>query len=172
MLTAQFRSADNMTDMMGALSLLNDVEGPERSNALDDFYRRFSHDPLVVEKWLALQAVSRLPNTLEVVRKLMDHKAFSLKNPNKVRSLLLAFAYNNPLRFHATDGSGYEFTADRVIELDPINSQIAARLLSPLGRWHRYDEDRQIKMKAALQRVLDTPTISSGVYEIATKSLG
>ena len=161
-----------MTDTIAALGVLNDLDVKARSEALDAFYARFKDDPLVVEKWLSLQAMSRLPNTLDTVRALLKHPAFSMKNPNKVRSLLGAFAGGNQQRFHAASGEGYDFIAEQTILLDKINPHGSARLLPPLGRWRRYDPARQEKMKAALKRVLDTPGLSSDAYEIATKSLG
>ena len=167
---SQYRGSDNMTDTMGALIVVNDIDKPERPDLLDDFYRRYSHDALVVEKWLGLQALSRLPDTLAVVEGLLGHEAFSLRNPNKVRALIGSFT-GNTIRFHAADGSGYDFIAGKVIELDALNPHVAARLLGPLGRWRRYDADRQDKMKAALARVLAAPGISTDVYEIASKSL-
>ncbi len=168
----QYFEADNMTDRMAALAALNDIAAPDRQEALDDFYRKFQSDTLVVDKWFALQATSSLPQTLERVKELLDHEAFSIRNPNKVRALVGAFASGNPLRFHAQDGSGYAFLADRVIELDKLNPQTAARLLGPLGRWRRFDKARQEKMQAALRRVLAEPKLSRDVYEIASKSLG
>ena len=167
----QYRRADNMTDRIAALRLLVDLDGPERQAALDDFYDRFRGDPLVVDKWLALQAVSSRPDTLQRVTDLLGHPAFSLRNPNKVRALIGGFTTGNPLRYHAADGSGYDFHAARTIELDAINHQVAARLLAPLGRWRRFESGRQAKMKAALERILAAPTLSRDVYEIASKSL-
>lgn len=117
-----------------------------------------------------LQAISALPETLENVRSLLTHPAFSMQKPNKVRSLIGAFTAN-ALRYHAADGSGYAFHADRMLELEPINPQVAARLLAPLGRWRRFDAGRQEKMKAELRRVLAKPNLSRDVYEIASKSL-
>ena len=172
MLVDQFRSADNMTDRMAALRVLTDIPGPERQAALDAFYERFQSDALVVDKWLAVQAVSILPDTLARVVALMSHPAFSLRNPNKVRALIGSFTQGNPLRYHAAEGSGYEFHADRVLELDRINANVAARLLAPLGRWRRYGPARQQKMTAALERILAAPKLSRDVYEIASKSLG
>jgi aminopeptidase N len=170
-LVRHFQQADNMTDRMAALRLLVDLDGPERQRALDDFYRRFAHDALVLDKWLALQAVSARPDTLERVKELMTHPAFSLKNPNKVRALIGTFTAGNPLRYHAADGAGYAFHAERTIELDALNPQVAARLLTALGRWRRFDPGRQAKMKAALERILAAPKLSRDVYEIAKKSL-
>jgi aminopeptidase N len=168
----QYRAADNMTDRMAALRLLVDLDVPERKEALDDFYARFKDDALVLDKWLALQAVSALPDTLVRITALLSHPSFSIKKPNKVRALVGSFTAANPLRYHAADGSGYAFHADRILELDPINPQVAARLLAPLGRWQRFDPDRQAKMKAELERILVAPKLSRDVYEIASKSLG
>ncbi len=168
----QYRSADNMTDAMAALICLNDMETPERQTSLDHFYDRFKEDGNVVDKWLALQAKSTVPGTLERVTDLLTHEAFTLKNPNKVRSLIGVFAIANPLNFHAKNGSGYGFLADRVIELNEINPQVAARMIQPLGRWQKFDGDRQDLMKEALERVLNTPNLAKDIYEIASKSLG
>ena len=171
LVTGQFRASDNMTDAIAALAVLNDLDVSARGDALDSFYARFKDNALVVEKWLSMQAMSRLPNTLDTVRALLTHPAFSMKNPNKVRSLLGAFAVANQQRFHAVSGAGYDFIAEQTIVLDKINPHGSARLLPPLGRWRRYDPARQEKMKAAIRRVLDTPGLSSDAYEIATKSL-
>src|SRR5690606_29351502 len=171
MIAEQYRSADNMTDRMAALRLLVDLDVPERSEALADFYQRYRDDALVLDKWLSLQAVSSLPDTLERVKDLLKHPAFSMQKPNKVRALIGSFTAANPLRYHAADGSGYDFHAERTLELDAINPQVAARLLAPLGRWRRFDAGRQEKMKAALERILAAPKLSSDTYEIASKSL-
>ena len=167
----QYRGANNMTDRMAALALLSDKDKPARVEALDDFYRRFAGDTVVIDKWLAVQAMSSLPDTLDRVTALLDHEAFSIRNPNKVRSLIGAFASGNALRFHGPDGAGYRFLADRVLELDPMNPQVAARLASPLGRWRRFDTARQALMRAELKRILAEPKLSKDVYEIASKSL-
>jgi aminopeptidase N len=166
----QYARADNMTDRVAALRLLVDIAGPEREGALADFYQRFAGDALVLDKWLMLQAISVLPDTLQQVTALLKHPAFSMQKPNKVRSLIGGFTAN-ALRYHAADGSGYAFHADRILELEPINPQVAARLLAPLGRWRRFDVGRQDRMKAQLQRVLAKPNLSRDVYEIASKSL-
>jgi aminopeptidase N len=170
MVFAQYRSADNMTDRMAALRCLIDIDGTERQQALDDFHDRFKDDALVLDKWLGLQAISSLPDTLQRVRDLLTHPAFSMQKPNKVRALIGSFTAN-ALRYHAADGSGYAFHADRMLELEPVNPQVAARLLAPLGRWKRFDAGRQALMKAQLQRVLAKPDLSRDVYEIASKSL-
>ena len=173
----QFRDADNMTDRMAALSALNDREdgqedAKERETALAAFHDRFKDDAVVIDKWLSLQAASTRPDTLAQVVKLMDHPVFSLKQPNKVRALISAFCAGNPYRFHASDGSGYRFLADQVLQLDPINPQVAARLATQLGRWRRYDDGRQALMRAELSRILAAEGLSPDVFEIASKSLG
>lgn len=166
----QYSAADNMTDRMAAFRALIDIDCAERQKALDDFYNRFKDDALVLDKWLGLQAISALPDTLQRVKSLLTHPSFSMSKPNKVRALIGSFTAN-ALRYHAADGSGYAFHADRILELEPINPQVAARLLAPLGRWRRFDAGRQGKMKAELERVLAKPKLSRDVYEIASKSL-
>ncbi|MFP4611734.1 MAG: aminopeptidase N [Thiohalophilus sp.] len=167
----QYSQANNMTDRLAALSLLANFAIPERHQALEDFYRKWQHDQQVVEKWLAIQAGSRLPRTLQHVQQLMQHEAFSMKNPNKVRALIGRFCAGNPINFHAADGSGYRFLGDQVLELDSLNPQIAARLVQNLSRWKRYDEKRQNMMKQQLERILDKEGLSKDVYEIASRSL-
>ena len=171
LLTAQYRNADNMTDRMAALSLLNDIAGAEREAAVEEFHRRYESDSLVLDKWFALQATSSLPETPMRVRALLSHPAFSLANPNRVRALVGSFATQNPLHFHAADGAGYGFLAEQVLALDGRNPQLAARLLPPLGRWRRFGEAQGAKMRAALQRILAARHLSPDVYEIASKSL-
>jgi len=168
---AQYRAAHNMTDVMAALALIADSDLPERDEVLADFRVRWQHDPLVMDKWFTVQATARHPQTLSRVRALLGDPAFSIRNPNKVRSLIGAFATGNPVRFHAGDGSGYRFLVDRVLELDPVNPQIAARLLRAMSRWRRYDPARQAMMRGELERVAGTTGLSKDVYEIAAKSL-
>ncbi|MGH6622307.1 MAG: DUF3458 domain-containing protein, partial [Alphaproteobacteria bacterium] len=168
----QARTADNMTDSIGALTVLNDLDDPARAAALDAFYARWKDDPLVIDKWFTLQATSSLPGTLQAVEKLLAHPAFSIKTPNKVRALIGAFCQGNSLRFHAADGKGYAFLADRVLELNRLNPQIAARLVGAFGQWRRFDAGRQALMQAALERIAGSEGLSPDVYEIATKALG
>lgn len=125
-----------------------------------------------MDKWFALQATSELPGTLEHVQALSHHEAFNIKNPNKVRSLIGAFANANPLHFHAEDGTGYRFIAERVIELNKINPQVASRLVNVFSRWQQYDKGRQQLMRKSLNMVLDSGELSKDVYEIVSKSLG
>lgn len=166
----QYRTADNMTDRMAALSVLNHLDHPGRAEALADFEARFGKDTVVMDKWFGLQAMSSRGDTLARVKDLMSHPLFTMRNPNKVRSLIGAFAMANPRHFHAADGSGYAFYTDRLIELDDINPQVAARLCAPLGKWAKYDEARADLMKGALDRILAKPDISRDLYEIASKS--
>ncbi len=168
---AQFRKSNNMTDVMAALHTLTNTDCPERTEALAEFYEKWHEDPLVIDKWFALQATSRLPRTLDEVKALMKHAAFTLKNPNRVRSVIGAFCSGNPIRFHEATGAGYAFLTEQVLRLNALNPQIAARLLGALTQWRRYDRARQELMKAALEQIVQVPDLSKDVYEIATKSL-
>jgi aminopeptidase N len=167
---AQFRTADNMTDAMAALTCLANVECPERQPALDAFYAKWQDEPLVVDKWLAVQATSRLPDTLARVRALLQHPAFDLKVPNKVYSLIRAFAANH-VRFHAADGSGYAFLAEQVIALDALNPQVASRMARGFDRWKRFDASRKALSRGQLEKIANHPKLSRDVAEIVTKAL-
>ena len=167
----QFRSACNMTDKLGALNALVLNNSPYRSQVLSEFYERWQADPLVVDKWFSVQAMAPLPATLREVIKLMDHPAFEIKNPNKVRALIGTFSNANPFCFHEVSGAGYQFLADCILQLNALNPQIAARLSSSLSRWKRYDLQRQEQMKHQLERILRAPGLSKDVYEIVSKSL-
>jgi aminopeptidase N len=168
---AQFDAGRNMTDVLAALTVLTELDRPEREAALARFYERWSHDDLVIDKWFALQARSPLPQTPERVRELTRHPAFKHKNPNRVRALVGTFSQANQLRFHDTGGAGYILLADEVIALDPINPTTAARLVQPLGSWRRHDPARQALMRRELERVLATPNLSQNTYEMVSKSL-
>jgi aminopeptidase N len=171
MASRQFRESRTMTDRVAALSAMINTRNPDKAECLEAFYQHWHDESLVVGKWFTLQATCALPGTLARVRELLAHPAFDLKMPNHVRSLIGAFAQSNPVNFHAKDGEGYAFLADHVIELNAINPQIAARLLTALTPWRRYDEGRQRLMCLQLQRVAGTPNISKDVYEVAMKSL-
>jgi aminopeptidase N len=125
----------------------------------------------VLDKWFAIQAISKLPGTLEAIHQLTHHPDFDLKNPNRVRALTASFAGGNPVRFHERSGAGYQFLVDMILSLDPMNPQVAARMVSPLGQWRRLDTGRQEKMKNELQRILDTPHLSANSREMASRSL-
>jgi aminopeptidase N len=166
----QFESADNMTDSLAALALLADRDCPEREPALAAFYAKWKDEALVVDKWLSVQATTRLPSTLAEVKRLMAHPAFSLRNPNKVYALIGGFR-GNQLRFHGADGAGYAFLSEQVIALDAINPQVAARMARGFDRWRKFDAGRQAHARAALERIRDTQNISKGVLEVATRAL-
>ncbi|ALP53069.1 aminopeptidase N [Candidatus Tenderia electrophaga] len=168
---AQAGNANNMTDVMAALRNLMDIDCPERLEAIDRFYGKWQDDALVVDKWLTLQAVSRLPDTLDHVKGLMQHAAFSIKNPNKVRALIGGFVSGNAYRFHQADGAGYAFLADQVTMLDRLNPQVAARLVAPLIQWRRYDQRRQVLMQQELHRIMAEPELSKDVFEVVSKGL-
>ncbi|WP_437881388.1 aminopeptidase N [Pseudomonas sp. LRF_L74] len=168
----QFDACDNMTERLTALAVLvNSTFEAERGKALESFAEHFKDNALVMDQWFSVQAASSLPGGLDRVRALMEHPAFTLKNPNKVRALIGAFAGQNLVNFHAADGSGYRFLADQVITLNALNPQIASRQLSPLTRWRKYGSARQALMKGELERILASGTLSSDVYEVVSKSL-
>jgi aminopeptidase N len=160
-----------MTDQIAALSCIVDLPGTARTRALDAFYAQWKADPLVIDKWLALQARSEAPDALMQVRALMEHPAYDGRNPNRIRALIGAFCHGNPLRFHEADGSGYAFLREQVIQLDRQNPQVASRMLGALNRWRKYDAKRQSLMRAELEAVAAQSTLSKDVFEVATKAL-
>ena len=166
----QFERADNMTDAMAALAALANCACAERAQALDAFYAKWKNEPLVVDKWLAVQAGSRLPGTLVEVRKLLAHPAFDIRNPNKVYALIRSFCGNH-VRFHAADGGGYQFLAEQVIAIDAFNPQVAARMARAFDRWRKFDAGRRQHARAALDRIRDSQGLSKDVAEIVTKTL-
>ncbi len=167
----QYRAADNMTDEFSALSCLANSDFPERKQAIADFYDKWCHDDLVLDKWFALQAAVARPETQDHVRELILHKDFDLASPNRVRSVVGPFCSLNLTCFHEKSGRGYEFLREMIEKLDPINPQIASRLVQPLGRWKYYDRKRQELMKTALQKIINLPGLSENTYEIVSKSL-
>ncbi|WP_245795456.1 aminopeptidase N [Thioalkalivibrio denitrificans] len=167
----QFLGARNMTETMGALRALMDCACEELESALAAFESRWRDEPLVLDKWFSLQAASSVPGALERVRRLMSHPGFNIRNPNRVRALIGAFVAANPVHFHAADGSGYEFLAEQVLTLDPMNPQVAARLVKALSRWRRFDRTRQAAMRSSLERIVAIEGLSRDVYEIASRSL-
>jgi aminopeptidase N len=166
----QYDQASNMTDRLAALTALVNSSAPGRGDALERFYSEFEDEALVIDKWFSLQAMARATD-VAAVQALMEHKAFTLKNPNRARSLIFSFCNGNAAQFHAPDGSGYEFWADQVIVLNGINPQVAARLARTMDRWRKYAPAQQERMRAALQRVADTPKLSRDVLEVITKAL-
>ena len=168
---AQFDAQQNMTDVLAALSVLADIDSTERNAALVAFYQRWQDDPLVVDKWFSIQARSSLPGTIDAVKALTRHSAFTRSNPNRLRALVGVFSQANPLHFHDASGAGYAFLADEVLTLDPDNPQVAARMVQALGNWRRFDSARQALMKAQLQRIHDRPGLSTNTFEMVSKSL-
>jgi len=171
MCVAQFYGSDNMTDVMAALHAIGNVDCDERRDLLAAFYEKWRDDALVLNKWFALQAMSRLPGTLAEVQALTRHPVFTLKNPNRVRALIGSFCSSNPVRFHDRSGAGYAFLADHVLKIDRLNPQVAARLVGGLSMWRKYEPRRQKLMKAQLQRIVRQSAVSRDVREIASKSL-
>ncbi len=171
-LVAQFEAGGNMTDVIAALSTLANLDVPERDTALAAFYARWQDEALVVDKWLQVQATSRLPGTAARVRELLRHPAFDIRNPNKVYSLVRNFCAANPRHFHGADGCGYALAADVIIELQAINPQVAARIARAFDRWRQFDSVRQGHARAALERIRDCEGLAKDVAEIVGNALG
>ncbi len=171
MCISQYRKSTNMTDVIGAIAALANFQSVERDETLAHFYDRWQKDPLVIDKWFILQATSTLENTLEKVKALLSHKDFTLKNPNKVRSLIGSFCNMNHVRFHDSSGEGYRFLAEQIIRLDSINPQVAARLVSPFTTWKRYEKKRQALIYEQLKYISQKQGLSNDVGEIVLKSL-
>ena len=167
----QYSSADNMTDRMAALETLAQHDRPERAAVLDDFYRRYADDPLIIDKWLALQAIIPEPATLDRVRALTGHPAFSMANPNRVRALIGAFAQANHTQFNRLDGAGYDFVADIVLKLDPKNPQVAARIMGAFRSWRALEARRRERAEATLRRVAATSNLSPDLHDIVARTL-
>jgi aminopeptidase N len=168
---AQIDAADNMTDRLAALMCLVNTGSKTAQQPLKNFYRDFRNEALVVDKWFSLQAVA-MHTDVKAVRKLMTHPAFTLKNPNRARSLIFSFCNGNPSQFHAADGSGYAFWAEQVIALNKLNPQVAARLVRTLDHWKKYRPLLKKQMQAALQKVAATKGLSRDVQEVVSKTLG
>lgn len=169
----QFADADNMTERLAALgNLLNSKATEQAEQALASFAKEFAADPLVMDQWFSVQASSPLFADVVRVRELMQHPAFSIKNPNKVRAVLGAFSQHNLPQFHAADGSGYQLLAEQVAVLDGLNPQMSARMVNPLTRWRRFLPEQQALMRAELQQLQQLPKISKDLFEVLEKSLG
>lgn len=171
----QFAHAENMSDVFSALIALVHSDFADladvRRQVLEQFYQRWQGEALVVNQWLSVQAADPSAGALQRVKALVDSPAFDIKNPNKVRSVIGVFAQQNMVNFHAADGAGYEFLADQIVRLNRQNPQIAARLLTPLSKWRRYDEQRQKLMREQLQRIAASDQLSKDVFEVVHKSL-
>jgi aminopeptidase N len=167
----QFAQAKTMTDQISALGAIVNSDNPAKDNCLAGFYEQWEDEALVIDKWFTLQATSSQDNTLTTVKNLLNHTAFDLKNPNRVRSLIGAFSQANPVHFHADNGLGYQFLADQIIALNSLNPQVASRMVGALTSWRRFDTSRQTLIKAQLERIINTKNISKDVFEVANKSL-
>jgi aminopeptidase N len=171
----EYENANNMTDSSGALrAVVNNPSSqfPEmKKELLDHFYDRWSQETLVVEQWFSMQSAAIIPDNLQAIKALMQHDAFDIRNPNKVRSVIGAFCHNNTVAFHQLDGSGYKFLTEQVLALNSINPQIAARLLTPLTRWKKYNLERQNLMQNALQEIQSNKDLSPDVFEVVNKCL-
>ncbi len=168
--SAHYHAATNMTDMIAGLAALTRMASPQTEQAFAHFHDRFANNPLVLDKWMALQAGSPRPDTVSRVRALMQNKAFDIKNPNRVRALIGAFS-GNQLRFHAADGSGYALLGEVIRTLDGINAQVAARMAGAFETWKRFDKKRQALIRAELESSLKTPGLSSNMFEVVSKML-
>lgn len=167
----QYHHSNNMTDTLAAVSMIANSECDRRQQLLSDFYQKWKHDPLVVNKWFSVQAMSRLPGTIAAVTSLLQHPAFEIKNPNKVRAVIGAFSHSNHYHFHDESGAGYRFLADNVLILDSLNAQVASRMVSAFNRWRKYDAPRQQLIRGQLERILEKDGLSKDVQEIVSKSL-
>ncbi|OYV33075.1 MAG: aminopeptidase N [Acidocella sp. 20-61-6] len=167
---AQFIASANMTETLAALATLAETPGTQRDNAFAAFYAQWKDNRLVLDKWFSVQARSGAPDTLARVQSLTQHPDFDLRNPNRVRALIGAFAAN-PSKFHDASGAGYQLLADTVLRLDEINPQIAARLVTAMGSWRRFTPARQNMMRAQLERILAKEKLSHNTYEMASKAL-
>ncbi|MGR6834066.1 aminopeptidase N [Aliivibrio wodanis] len=168
---AQYQIADNMTDTMAAMVSANSAELSIRQTLMDDFSDKWSHDGLVMDKWFILQGSNPSSDALSTIKATMDHKAFSLKNPNRTRSLIGSFAANNAVNFHSKSGEGYAFLGDILLDLNVSNPQVASRLIDPLLKFKKYDSDRKDLMKAQLQRLADLDNLAKDLFEKVTKAL-
>ncbi len=167
----QFQQTNNMTEQVGAISALIHIESEQREQVLSAFENTWLKDSLVMDKWFAMHARSKIPSALDNVQNLMQHSVFTMSNPNKVRSLIGAFAGQNAYHFHNPDGSGYEFVAQQVITLNDKNPQIASRLVRTLMNWRKYADPCGEKMHQQLERIAQHKTLSKDVFEIVSKSL-
>jgi aminopeptidase N len=166
----QLETANNMTDRLAALAMINRYDQIHRQDALDAFYDRFKTDPLVIQKWFAVQVSVPQEDALETAKELTRHSAFSMQNPNTVRAVIGVFAAGNPVAFHRPDGNGYRFVADQVLVLDNSNPQVAARLLTAFRSWRTLETDRRGKAESALQRIA-ADAQSRDVRDIVSRTL-
>ncbi|RWR02002.1 aminopeptidase N [[Pantoea] beijingensis] len=171
MVKMQYEHANNMTDALAAMSAAVAAQLPCREALMTTFDERWHQDGLVMDKWFILQATSPAADVLSRVRELLNHRSFSLSNPNRTRSLIGAFAQANPSAFHAIDGSGYQFLVEILTDLNTRNPQVASRMIEPLIRLKRYDATRQALMRKALEQLKGLDKLSGDLYEKISKAL-
>jgi aminopeptidase N len=167
----QYFDANNMTDTIAAMSAANAAQLPCRETLMKDYSDKWKHDGLVMDKWFALQGTNPAENVLDVIKQTMNHEAFSLKNPNRTRSLVGSFLNMNPVRFHAKSGEGYKFAGEILRELNSSNPQVASRLIDPLLKFRKYDEQRQALIKAELETLKSMDDLAKDLFEKVTKAL-
>ena len=167
----QFTNASNMSDRLASLACLCHTTNDHRDGSLDEFHALARPHKLVMDKWFSVQAMSRRKQVVDDVTSLYSHEDFDISNPNRVRALVASFAMNNPVAFHAEDGRGYAFLAERVLELDALNPQLAAALVTPLTQWRRLYEAQQMLMRKQLNRMLDAQSLSRDVFEKVSKAM-
>jgi aminopeptidase N len=167
----QLESASNMTDRLASLSVLTTLPGAVREEAIARFGDRYRNEPLVLDKWFTLQAAIPEDGTLERVKALMQHPAFSIANPNRVRSLIGSFAMLNQVQFNRADGAGYRFLASIVLRADELNPQLAARLLTAFSTWRMMESTRRSHAEQALRSIAQKPNLSRDVGDIVSRSL-
>ncbi|MEF1292073.1 aminopeptidase N C-terminal domain-containing protein, partial [Vibrio sp. M260118] len=168
---AQYADANNMTDTIAAMSAANSAQLECREALMADYSDKWKHDGLVMDKWFALQGTNPAENVLDVIKQTMDHEAFSLKNPNRTRSLVGSFLNMNPVRFHAKSGEGYKFAGEILRELNSSNPQVASRLIDPLLKFRKYDQQRQDLIKAELETLKGMDNLAKDLFEKVTKAL-
>lgn len=171
MLFDKYKTASNMTDEIALFSIFTDIESEFKAKVIESFYSKWKNNYLVLDKWFAIQAVSSCSDTIANMNKLIDHPDFSIKNPNKVRSLIGSFAMFNPVNFHQKDGKGYRFVGEQVKNLDKINPQIASRMVAAFNNRKKYDKSRNNLMKKILENIISQPDLSKNVYEIVSNAL-
>ncbi len=171
LVSEQYQQSDNMTDTMAAMSAANNAALGCREPQMSDFSDKWTHDGLVMDKWFILQGKNPVENALENVRITMSHAAFDLKNPNRTRSLVASFCANNPVRFHAIDGSGYQYLTEILMALNTSNPQVASRLIEPFLKYRQYDEQRQALMRAELEKLSQLENLAKDLFEKVHKAL-
>ncbi|MFV0575342.1 MAG: aminopeptidase N [Vibrio sp.] len=171
LVSAQYESANNMTDTMAAMSAANQAKLPCRETLMNDFSEKWSHDGLVMDKWFMLQGTNPAKDALTVIKQTMSHTAFSLKNPNRTRSLVGAFFAQNPVNFHAIDGSGYQFATEILTTLNESNPQVASRLIDPLLKYRQFDETRQELIRTELVKLSKLENLAKDLFEKINKAL-